>query len=315
MDYYPLLKNLPPSFDVLLPFSQYAESLEAELIHLQVKIYIRNDKIFFIEKTNKKFIWAQDHWSDSKILPNDYSTIQFFRSLNKLSYYHCIQKNKFIENKLSQLRIIPEKRISYPVKKPFKFDYFIWTNFDSFIIYSENNLKNYPAGWHEFVEEKEFPPNRAYLKLWEAFTVLPFQIDPLSNAIEIGASPGGWSWVLSQKFNTVYTFDRADLAKQIKVIPNIKHHQSDAFKINPNDFQNVKWLFSDLICTPEKIYETIQFWLNESPVRNFLCTIKFKGPTPFAILEKLLQIPNSTIVRLYHNKNEVTWFRQESKID
>ena len=38
-------------------------------------------------------------------------------------------------------------------------------------------------------------------------------------------------------------------------------------------------------------------------------TIKFKGDCDFDIIKKLLMIPDSKIIHLYQNKNEVTWIR------
>lgn len=310
MDYYHQLKKSQLSFHVLVPFLKFDQELEKELLIKKIKVYIKTEKLFIIEPTDTAIIWAQDHWRDCYSALPSKELQQTLKDLNILGYHYKTEKNKAVESLLGRLKHIPEKRIKYPATKKFKFKYYVWTTYHDLVIYSLAPEKAYPVGWHEFDEDKEFPPNRAYLKLWEVFTTQDLKINPDDCALEIGAAPGGWSWVLSQYFKKVYTFDRADLAPQIKKIKNITHIQGDAFKIDPTEFTDVTWFFSDLICTPEKILETIEFWLAHSRVKNFVCTIKFKGETPFAVIEKLLKIPDSKIVRLYHNKNEVTWIKQ-----
>lgn len=310
MDYYLQLKKQQLSFHVLISFTEFNQELANELLIKKVKIYLKTEKLFIIEPTDTQIIWAQDHWRDCHSAVADKSLIQHLKSLPVLGYYYKTEKNKAIESVLASLKRIPEKRIKFSPTKKFTFKFYIWTTYQDLVIYSLAPEKTYPAGWHEFEEDKKFPPNRAYLKLWEVFATQDLKIKPSECAIEIGAAPGGWSWVLSQYFNKVHTFDRADLAPQIKKIKNIEHHKGDAFKINPDEFSGCTWLFSDLICTPEKIHETVQFWLAHSRVKNFVCTIKFKGECNFEIIDKFLKIPDSKIVRLYHNKNEVTWIKQ-----
>lgn len=309
MDYYHQLKKSQLSFEVLIPFLKFNQELEKELLVKNIKVFIKTEKLFIIEPTDETIIWAQDHWRDCHSALPDKELQLKLKALPLLAYHYKTEKNKAIESLFGRLKSIPEKRIKFPVAKKFNFKYYIWTTYEDVVIYSLSPLKNYPAGWHEFEEDKDFPPNRAYLKLWEVFATLDLKIKPEDCAIEIGAAPGGWSWVLSQYFEKVYTFDRADLDPKVKKIKNITHVKGDAFKIDPDEFSDCTWLFSDLICTPEKIYETVQFWLAHGRVKNFVCTIKFKGDCDFEIIDKFLKIPDSKVVRLYHNKNEVTWIK------
>ena len=193
----------------------------------------------------------------------------------------------------------------------FNFKYFSWTVIDAKLIFCEKPYSRFPSGWHEFIEDKTFPPNRAYLKLWELFTVHNALNDKDASVIELGASPGGWTWVLSQRFNKVYSVDRAELDKKIQKISNIEHCIGDAFQVNCDQFKECSWLFSDIICTPAKAYDLIEHWMKNSLIKNYVCTIKFKGSCDFDILEKFLKIENSFVLHLYQNKNEVTWVRFE----
>ena len=120
-----------------------------------------------------------------------------------------------------------------------------------------------------------------------------------------------WSWVLSQHFKKVYSVDKALLDPKISQIPNISYLPGDAFKINHEDFYDCRWIFSDIICTPDKSYDLIKQWVENSAVKNFVCTLKFKGDCDFDILKKCLSVEGSELIHLYQNKNEVTWLKQK----
>ena len=49
-----------------------------------------------------------------------------------------------------------------------------------------------------FTEDREGPPSRAYLKLWEALTRIGRHPGPGETCLDLGASPGGWTWVLAR---------------------------------------------------------------------------------------------------------------------
>ncbi len=309
MAYFPLLKNLPPNFDVLIPFYQFDKELVKELGFLQKKIYFSDEKIFLVEKILDKPIWAQDWWPDSKpyLLENKSAALKLLKANPNYGHYYTSEDSKLAKSLLKDLKNLDKKRIDLNSK--FKFNYFSWTIKENNLLICEKPFSRYPSGWHEFAEDKSFPPNRAYLKLWELFTVHQLPTNKNDTAIDLGSSPGGWSWVLSQYFKTVYSVDKAELDSKINKISNIKYHQGDAFKVSADDFKDCSWLFSDIICTPIKTYDLIRHWMENSNVKNYVCTIKFKGDCDFDIIKKLLSIPDSKIIHLYQNKNEVTWIR------
>jgi 23S rRNA (cytidine2498-2'-O)-methyltransferase len=181
---------------------------------------------------------------------------------------------------------------------------------DDFLITCDQPSSRYPAGWHEFNEDKEFPPNRAYLKLWEVFTLFNIKLKKSESVIDVGSSPGGWSWVLSQRSHKVYSIDRAELDPKIAALKNIEFSKQDAFNLDFEKLKDCTWLFSDIICTPTRLYELVTDCMQNSKIQNFVCTLKFKGACDFDIIKKFLEIENSQIVHLYQNKNEVTWIRQ-----
>ena len=91
---------------------------------------------------------------------------------------------------------------------------------------------------------------------------------------------------------------------------NLEFVSADAFKILPDSHassREVDWLLSDLICYPDKLLKFIKEWIDSGRVNNVICTIKFQGEIDFDVIDRFAEIPNSQIVHLTSNKNELTF--------
>ncbi|AGH96277.1 methyltransferase [Pseudobdellovibrio exovorus JSS] len=317
MDSFLLHKKLPPNFSVLIPFIRFEKELENELLLSGHTIVFKNNKYFIVAPLDKKPIWAQELLSDCQCIEfsNKAHAVKVLKSFDTLGVYFPTDANtKLADSIRKDLRELSLKRIEFKVPSPFNFKYFAWGLLDSsHLIVCQSPSSQFPLGWHEFKEDKAIPPNRAYLKLWEVLSLGYIHLDKSDIAIDLGSSPGGWSWVLSQFVSKVYSVDKAPLSEKIQQQKNILYTSGDAFQIKPTDFADCSWLFSDIICTPERLLGLVHNWIDNSNVQNFVCTIKFKGDCNFDILKEFLQIQDSRIIHLYQNKNEVTWIRQGNK--
>jgi len=166
----------------------------------------------------------------------------------------------------------------------------------------------FPNGEAEFVEDRTVP-SRAYLKLWELFTILGMRPSPGDFCIDLGASPGGWTWVLQGLGARVLSIDKAPLHAAVARLPHVEQRLESAFALDPGSVGPVDWLFSDVICYPKRLLTTVKKWLDAGTVRRFACTIKFQGETDFAAMRDFSAIPGSRILHLHHNKHELTWVR------
>jgi 23S rRNA (cytidine2498-2'-O)-methyltransferase len=173
------------------------------------------------------------------------------------------------------------------------------------LVYSAECTSLFPDGEPEFIENKTDPPSRAYLKLWEFFTLRQAAPRAGETVIDLGSSPGGWTWVLDQLGANVISVDKAPLAESLKLSSRVKYLNESAFALEP---VKVDWLFSDVICYPERLLELVQRWRAAGAARNFVCTLKFQGPTDFAVIDEFLKIPGSGVTHLNANKHELTWF-------
>ncbi|MBI5165738.1 MAG: hypothetical protein HY985_17775 [Magnetospirillum sp.] len=165
----------------------------------------------------------------------------------------------------------------------------------------------------QFVEDKQVPPNRAYLKLWEAFTRLGVAPGAGERCVDLGASPGGWTWVLASLGATVLSVDKAPLDPRIAAMPGVAVRQESAFGLDPAAIGPVDWLCSDVICYPERLLAMIERWRATGTVRNFICSVKFQGATDHALAARFAAIPGARLMHLHHNKHELTWVLLSSR--
>lgn len=155
-----------------------------------------------------------------------------------------------------------------------------------------------------FVEDHAGPPSRAYLKLWEA--LVRFGRWPLAGerCLDLGASPGGWTWVLATLGADVTAVDKAPLTATIAAMPGVTERLESAFGLAP---EPVDWLFSDVIAYPDRLLTLVRRWIDAGAARHIVCTIKFQGPTDHAAAEAFAAIPGARVVHLFHNKHELTF--------
>ena len=165
----------------------------------------------------------------------------------------------------------------------------------------------FPHGELRFVEDREGPPSRAYLKLWEALTLLGESPAPGARCIDLGASPGGWTWALQKLGAEVIAVDKAPLDPKVAALPGVTAFAASAFALSPAELGPVEWLFSDVVCYPARLLRLIERWRGSGLARRFLCTLKFQGATDHATARAFAAIPNSRLMHLSANKHELTW--------
>jgi 23S rRNA (cytidine2498-2'-O)-methyltransferase len=173
-------------------------------------------------------------------------------------------------------------------------------------VYLLESDRSDPVGVLEFAEDKS-APSRAYLKLWEALTVLGHHPKPGERCLDLGASPGGWTWVAAKLGATVVALDRAALAPEVLAMASVEFRAGDAFQALPANTGPLDWLFSDVICYPEKLLDFVETWAASGLARHMICTLKFQGEAKMDLVERFSAL--GRVLHLYHNKHELTWMR------
>ena len=155
-----------------------------------------------------------------------------------------------------------------------------------------------------FVEDHIGPPSRAYLKLWEALVRFGRWPAAGERCLDLGASPGGWTWVLARLGAHVTAVDRAPLAGTVAAMPGVTERRESAFGVAP---EPVDWLFSDVIAYPDRLLALVRRWIEAGAARFVVCTIKFQGSTDHDAAEAFAAIPGGAVIHLFHNKHELTF--------
>jgi len=185
-----------------------------------------------------------------------------------------------------------------------------WTLLDANTILASAHCSSpFPNGEIRFVEDRGGPPNRAYLKLWEALTIAGRHPGCGSLCLDLGSSPGGWSWALHKLGARVISVDKAPLEPSTAALPGIDFRRASAFSLDPAAIGPIDWLFSDVICYPARLLRLVETWLASGLARNFVCTLKFQGATDMQTAGRFAAIPGSRLVHLCHNKHELTWIK------
>ncbi|MGP1587755.1 MAG: SAM-dependent methyltransferase [Treponemataceae bacterium] len=185
------------------------------------------------------------------------------------------------------------------------------------LLYSDVTSSFLPAGSLKFVEDHENPPSRAYLKLQEALSrfVSYYDVefpDEKCTCFDAGACPGGWTWVLRQLGSKVFAVDRAELDQSLMSDQKVVFKKHDAFTLKPEQVGFFDWVFSDVICYPERLYEWVNIWIGSGMTTNMICTIKMQGKTDWNMISRFAEIPCSRIEHLCYNKHELTWMWHKS---
>ncbi|MBN9089755.1 MAG: hypothetical protein J0J01_22825 [Reyranella sp.] len=171
----------------------------------------------------------------------------------------------------------------------------------------------FPNGCLQLVEDKSGPPNRAYLKLWEALVRLRRWPQPGERCLDLGASPGGWTWVLAKLGAHVLAIDKAPLEPRIAAMPGVEWRGESAFALEPASVGPVDWLFSDIVCYPSRLLRLVERWRGSGLARNFVCTIKFQGETDHDSAAAFAALPGAQVLHLHHNKHELTFMLSSSE--
>jgi 23S rRNA (cytidine2498-2'-O)-methyltransferase len=164
----------------------------------------------------------------------------------------------------------------------------------------------FPNGEPRFAEDREGPPSRAYLKLWETFARLRHQPGPGERCLDLGAAPGGWTWLLSRTGAEVLAVDRAPLAPEVERLANVTARRGNAFDLDPEDVDPVDWWCSDIAAYPDRLHALVSRWLASGRVRNLVCTVKFQGATDHEAAARFAALPGAQLFHLSQNKHELT---------
>lgn len=269
----------------------------------------RYDRLLLAPGPAREVAWAQNIWYEPQRLPiaSIGAGAKALRAMQRgwahFPYRHH-GRAKLLQEKLPH---VSRKPLVFPSPCPTA-PLGSWTLLDrDTLLCAPRCSSAFANGEVRFVEDRETPPTRAYLKLWEVLTLLGETPGPGDVCLDLGSSPGGWTWVLQQQGAHVVSVDKAPLDPRIGALPGVEYRQESAFGLEPGSLERVDWLFCDVACYPQRLLGMVQRWLAHGSCRRFVCTIKLQGGSDPAALAAFASIPGSRTMHLWHNKHELTW--------
>lgn len=301
-------------FTVYIAPKGYTQELSSALGEDVLEI---REQLVMAKGAPKRLTWAQNTWLDPQWI--DFDSIGDAAKKLKAIYgnwhLHSIEYHRratLIQEKLPQIRSKPH---IFGTELP-KSQIGAWTLWDkNKILASTRTSSPFPDGQIKFMENKTEPPGRAYLKLWEIFSILKRQPESHELCIDLGSAPGSWTWVLANLQAQVFSVDKAFLAPHIDKMPNVQYCQGSGFEIDPRHMGKIDWLFSDMICYPKRLLMLVNRWIELGQCRNYICTIKLQAETDHEIIREFANIKNSRLYHLSNNKHELTWVLLDNNIE
>jgi 23S rRNA (cytidine2498-2'-O)-methyltransferase len=153
-------------------------------------------------------------------------------------------------------------------------------------------------------------PSRAARKLAEAFAWLGMAPGSGELCADLGAAPGGWSWLLLEKRARVIAVDPARMDAKLMRNPRLNHVQGNAFEYDPEE--PVDWLFCDMAYRPLEVAQMLGRWARRRHTRLLVSNFKLPMKRKVEMVERirgLLADAGFTGLRtrqLYHDREEIT---------
>ena len=255
--------------------------------------------------------WAQNIWLEPFFQPiaSVGEAVRILKSIQRNWKLHAVDFHRRAALIESQLPPVKARPLAFGQRAPSS-PLGAWTLWDhDTLLVSATCSSAFPDGEVRFEEDRENPPSRAYLKLWETFTLFDRTPRPGELCVDLGSAPGGWTWVLAYLGCRVFSIDKAPLDPRVQRMPEVNHCIGSGFALDPRITGPVDWLFSDMICYPEKLLDTVLRWLEAGACRNIVCTLKFQSETDHETARRFAAIPGGSLRHLSCNKHELTFVR------
>ena len=133
-------------------------------------------------------------------------------------------------------------------------------------------------------------------------------------AVDLGAAPGGWSWVLARQHLRVNAIDNGPLAATALATGLIEHVRADGFHWQPP--KPVDWLVCDMVESPRRVASRIAQWFAQGWCRRAIFNLKLpmkkRWDETRLCLDLLRQQSGVALTlrarQLFHDREEITVF-------
>lgn len=162
-------------------------------------------------------------------------------------------------------------------------------------------------------------PSRSTLKLAEA--LLEFFDEatrdklfaPGMTAVDLGASPGGWTWQLVRRHLRVTAVDHGAMDPALLESGLVKHRRDDGFHFRPAE--PVDWMVCDMVESPSRVARLAARWVGEGWCRGAIFNLKLPMKKRWEEVERCRALIDEALggggyflrmKQLSHDREEIT---------
>ena len=163
-------------------------------------------------------------------------------------------------------------------------------------------------------------PSRSAWKLEEALLVLldarerEALLRPGMRAADLGAAPGGWTWVLTRHGLRVIAIDNGPLRPHLFDTGLVEHLREDGFRWHPP--APLDWMVCDMVEQPIRVAQRMAAWFAHGWCRHAIFNLKLPMKKRWQETERCLalfaeeaeQPLTFRAKQLYHDREEITVF-------
>jgi 23S rRNA (cytidine2498-2'-O)-methyltransferase len=177
------------------------------------------------------------------------------------------------------------------------------------------------------VPRLKFPadsPSRSVLKLEEAMQAFVPNGLPHSGqvarqyAVDLGASPGGWTYYLIKEGFFVSAVDNGPMQAELMDSGQVEHVMEDGFKFQPKK-HNIHLLVCDMVEKPHRIAKLMASWIINEWTDHCIFNLKLPMKKRYETIQQCISLIHDeisssrmkyflTIKQLYHDRDEVTCY-------
>ena len=131
-------------------------------------------------------------------------------------------------------------------------------------------------------------------------------------AADLGAAPGGWTWVLTRHGLRVQSVDNGPLRQHVLDSGLVEHLRADGFTWQPQ--HPLDWMVCDMVEQPRRVAERMATWLREGWCRHTIFNLKLpmkkRWQETQLCLDLFAQHAQKPLTirakQLYHDREEIT---------
>ncbi|NLB59059.1 MAG: 23S rRNA (cytidine(2498)-2'-O)-methyltransferase RlmM, partial [Gammaproteobacteria bacterium] len=161
-------------------------------------------------------------------------------------------------------------------------------------------------------------PSRSALKLEEALLSLLDEreretlLRPGMRAADLGAAPGGWTWVLTRHHIKVTAVDNGPMQPALLDSGLVTHRREDGFRWVPE--RTLDWMVCDMVDQPRRVATRMGEWFHNEWCRHAMFNLKLPMKKRWQEVQTCLDLFTAAAGRpmdvrarqLYHDREEIT---------